>query len=346
MANKLRIKPSIYILEETPAVYQVIFTGTRLIKRFGVDDLVKEVIAKVPQSKSEEHLLTSLKQRFGNLEVISCINSLESQGILERFDTSYSNDRFSKQVSFLSELTGSWEDAIKIQKDLQKKKVAVFGVGGIGTWMVNGLYQIGIGELRIVDKDVVQLSNLNRQLYFNAHDLGKSKVDVVKQKIPDANIIAYKRWVSENENLEDITNGCDFLVNCTDNPSVADTTRIISKYARQQNIPYLASGGYNLHLGMVGPIIVPGKNACFDCFLANQKENDKLSKLKKIHDIEQTGNLGPIAGTIANLQVMDIFKYFTHTGSYNSNRFAEINFLDFSVEWRQYKQRDGCDCVV
>ena len=108
------------------------------------------------------------------------------------------------------------------------------------------------------------------------------------------------------------------------------------------NLPYTVAGGYNMHLGMVGPIIIPGKTACFDCFLAYQKENDPLSKLEKIKDVEQTGSLGPIAGAIANLQVMEIFKYIIGKGSVNINRFAEIDFMNFNVEWREYSRKSDC----
>jgi molybdopterin/thiamine biosynthesis adenylyltransferase len=55
-----------------------------------------------------------------------------------------------------------------------------------------------------------------------------------------------------------------------------------------------------------------------------------------MNTIKQTGNLGPIAGTIANIQVMEIFKYLTGKGKINLNRFAEIDFMDLSVDWREF----------
>lgn len=102
-----------------------------------------------------------------------------------------------------------------------------------------------------------------------------------------------------------------------------------------------------MHLGMVGPIIIPGRTACFDCFLEHQKENDQLSGLEKIKDVTQTGSLGPIAGVVANLQAMEIFKHIIGKGKVNYNRFAEIDFMDFSVEWREFGKREGCrTCVL
>ena len=58
--------------------------------------------------------------------------------------------------------------------------------------------------------------------------------------------------------------------------------------------------------------------------------------MEKIRDIKQTGNLGPIAGAVANIQTMEIFKYLTGKGRMNTNRFAEIDFMDLKVEWREF----------
>lgn|SRR3989338_1419976 len=344
MEKQLRIKPSLYILEESSDRYKVIFTSTRVIKTFQVDDLVKETIKELANPRTEGDFLRTLSKKFNPATIESCLKALEGEGVIERYTKMNIDEKYQKQVSFLGELSGSLQEAVELQKKLEKTKIAVFGVGGIGSWMVNGLYQIGIGELRIVDPDIVEKSNLNRQLYYDTQDVGRNKVEVIKEKVRDAHIIPFKRWVSEETDLEEIVEGCDFLVNCTDSPSVADTTRIISKYAKKHSQPYMISGGYNLHLGMVGPIIVPGKTACFDCFLAHQVETNPLKNLKKIKDIEQTGNIGPIAGAIANIQVMEIFKFLTGKGSYNANRFAEINFMDLSLEWRKFEKRENCDC--
>jgi len=89
-------------------------------------------------------------------------------------------------------------------------------------------------------------------------------------------------------------------------------------------------------LGMVGPIIVPGKTKTFEDFLEFQKESNPLSNLKIIKDIEQTGNIGPIAGAIANMQVMEIFKYLSGKGKLNLNSFYELDFLNQEIYKREW----------
>lgn len=342
MPCKIRLRESLYILEESDDTYQVIFTSTRKIKRFQVDPLVKDIIAKTRQEIDKDRVISSLSRKYPSIDISLCINSLVEEGILREASDKSFKGMYARQVAFIEELTCSDRQAINLQKKLGDSVVSVFGTGGIGTWVVNGLNQIGIGEIRITDPDTVHLTNLNRQLFFRVGDIGRYKVDVLKERLGSTNIKAYQRKVSANENLEDIVKGSDFMVNCADSPSVADTSRIIAGYANRYNIPYCIAGGYNMHLGMVGPIIIPGGTACFDCFLEYQKENDQVSQLKKIKDIEQTGNLGPIAGAVANIQVMEIFKHLIGQGRTNINRFAEIDFMDFNVEWRHFPKREGC----
>lgn len=195
---------------------------------------------------------------------------------------------------------------------------------------------MGVGELRISDPDIVRESNLNRQLFFDSRDIGKYKVDVIKSKLIDANIIPFKKTVGDGEDLEEIVSNSNFLVNCADSPSIVETTRVIDKYACKYNIPYCVAGGYNLHLGMVGPMIIPRKTASFEDFIEYQKRMDPLKNLEKIKDVTQTGNLGPIAGAIANIQAMEIFKYLVGKGKLNLNRFAEIDFMDLNIVWREF----------
>ncbi len=339
MIRKLKLKDSIYILKESEEIYNVIFTGIRKIKRFKVDYLVKRIISELKSEQTREDLLSKLNGSYDKKQIQDCLGALIHEGFIREYNPQEENERYSKQMSFMDEITSSWDETLSLQQRLEKSIISVFGIGGIGTWIVNGLYQIGIGKIKISDPDIIEKSNLNRQLFFNSEDVGKYKVDIIKEKIPDANIISFKKTISENENLEDIIIGSDFLINCADSPSVEETTKIIDKYATKYKIPYCVAGGYNMHLGMIGPIIIPGKTATFNDFLEYQQKNDSLSNLEKIKDIYQTGNLGPIAGAIANIQVMEIFKYLIGKGDLNINKFAEVNFMDLSINWKEFGKK-------
>lgn len=336
MDSRLKLKDSLYILRDAEDNYIFISTATRRIKKFRVDSLVKDVINSLDSEQAEQDLTEKLSSKYSPQDINSCLNALEKEGIVRKYESDLEEGRHYKQLLFLDELTDSREETLELQKRIENSKVTVFGVGGIGTWIVNGLYQIGVGEIRITDPDVVEESNFNRQLFFDYRDVGEYKVDVVKEKLRSANIIPFKKRVEPNQDLENIVSGCNFLVNCADSPSVAETTRIIDGYANQHEVAYCVAGGYNLHLGMVGPVIIPGVTKTFNDFLEYQKRMDPLKDLEKLRDIRQTGNIGPIAGAVANIQTMEIFKYLTGKGRINLNRFAEIDFMDLGIEWREF----------
>ena len=335
MASKIKIKDSLYILRDAGENYIFISTATRRVKKFQVDSLVKDVLKSLESEMLKRELVEKLSSNYKIKDINLCLQALEKEGIIRTYNLDL-EERYHRQLLFLDELTNSREETLEIQKKIENSKIAVFGVGGIGTWIVNGLYQIGVGEIRIIDPDKVDETNLNRQLFFDSGDVGSYKVDVLKEKMRDAKIIPFKKRVDLQQDLEEIISGCNFLVNCADSPSVTETTKIIDGYASKNKVSYCVAGGYNLHLGMVGPIIVPGITRTFNDFINYQKRMDPLRDLEKIRDIKQTGNLGPIAGAVANIQVMEIFKYLTGKGRINFNRFAEIDFMDLSVDWREF----------
>ncbi len=81
---------------------------------------------------------------------------------------------------------------------LNKSKVAVFGIGGVGTYAVEALARAGVGEIHLIDNDVFTLSNLNRQLYATHDTIGKNKVDVARDKVlsinPECKVTVHKMF--------------------------------------------------------------------------------------------------------------------------------------------------------
>ena len=332
---KLKLKETIYIFTDGEE-YKVFFTGIRKVKSYKVNNLVKTIIKELKEPKNKEEILTRLKE-YPKQEIESCISALEREGILRLYKEN-SPERFDRQKLFLDELTSSRQETKDLQNKLENSKISVFGVGGIGSWIVNGLSQIGIGQINISDPDKISESNLNRQLFFSQKDIGKYKTDVLKEKLPDTNVKSFKKMVSPSESLEDVVEDSNLIINCADFPSVHETTRVIGTYAEKNNIDYCVAGGYNMHLGMVGPIFIPGKTASFDDYISFQKRNDPFLGLKMIKEVEQTGSLGPLAGAVANIQVMEILKHLIQKGNLNYDHYAEIDFLNNETNWINFSK--------
>ena len=104
-------------------------------------------------------------------------------------------------------------------KKLQQSKVAIFGVGGVGSFVVEALARAGVGTLVIIDHDEVDVTNINRQIIATHHSIGRPKVEVAKERIlsinPNAEVIIYKEFFSkETEGI--IDNSLDYVVDCVD----------------------------------------------------------------------------------------------------------------------------------
>ncbi len=133
------------------------------------------------------------------------------------------------------------KDAIE---KLRNSKVAVYGIGGVGSFVVEGLTRAGIGNLILVDNDVIEISNLNRQIHATHKNIGKRKIDEMKQRIldinPDANVKVFMAQEIEigEENLLD--KSVTYVVDAVD--TVKTKLKLIKK-ANELQIPILSCMG-------------------------------------------------------------------------------------------------------
>ena len=127
---------------------------------------------------------------------------------------------------------------------LKNSKVIVFGIGGVGGFTVESLCRAGVGNLVIVDNDTVDITNLNRQIIATVYTIGKSKVEVMKERIlsinPNCNVTALETFVTE-ENIKDIiTDDVDYVVDAIDTIS---SKLALAEYCYKNNISIISSMG-------------------------------------------------------------------------------------------------------
>ena len=127
---------------------------------------------------------------------------------------------------------------------LKEAKVAVFGIGGVGSFLVEGLARAGIGEFILIDFDKVDITNINRQIEATHLSIGKYKVDVMKERIlkinPMAKVKVYKEFYLSNSDTEIIKKGITYVVDCVD--TVKSKIEIIES-CKNLGIPIISSMG-------------------------------------------------------------------------------------------------------
>ncbi|MGI0082674.1 MAG: ThiF family adenylyltransferase, partial [Nitrosopumilaceae archaeon] len=165
-------------------------------------------------------------------------------------------DRYSRQV-MLEEI--GYEGQLK----LKNAKICVVGVGGLGNPITTRLAAMGVGKLRIVDRDVIELSNLHRQTMFDESDIGKVKVEVAAAKLQklnhDVQIEALGISVNDYTAL-DVVDGCDVVIDALDSVNARYS---LNKACVKKNIPFVTGAA----VGVSGQVftILPNKTACYHC---------------------------------------------------------------------------------
>ena len=106
---------------------------------------------------------------------------------------------------------------------LKNSTIAVFGIGGVGSYVIESLARCGVGNLVLIDNDIVDITNINRQLIADTTVIGKNKVDVAKERLlkinPEINVITHKLFFSENSSKDLISNSYNYIVDCIDSVS-------------------------------------------------------------------------------------------------------------------------------
>ena len=173
-------------------------------------------------------------------------------------------DRFSRQV-MLEEI--GYQGQLK----LKNAKVCVVGTGGLGNPITSRLAAMGVGTLRIIDRDVIELSNLHRQTMFNEDDVGQVKVEVAAKKLqklnPDCKIEALAVSVNDYTALE-VVEGCDVVIDALDS---VNARYALNKACVKFGIPFVTGAA----VGVSGQAftVLPKESACYFCMFPELNED-------------------------------------------------------------------------
>lgn len=146
-----------------------------------------------------------------------------------------------------------WNDRTKILigeegiKKLQNSKIAIYGIGGVGSFAVEALARAGIGHLVLVDNDTISITNLNRQIHANINTIGQNKVEVMKQRILDINPNAIiETYMPQNNEINGqnevniIDDSFDYIIDCVD---TVKTKLLLIEKAKNENVPIISCMG-------------------------------------------------------------------------------------------------------
>ena len=213
------------------------------------------------------------------------------------------------------------------QKVLMSSSAVVIGCGALGTVSSSYLTRAGIGQIRIIDRDYIEESNLQRQILFDENDISENipkaiaaqrKLQKINTKVKIEGIVTDVNYA----NIEELTQGVDIIIDGTDN---FETRFLINDFCVKNSVPWI----YGACIGGRGVVmnIIPSDTPCLRCVF------ETMPQIGSFPTCDTAGVIGPIAGIIASIQVTEAVKILSE--DYESINKTLIEIDVWNTKFRQ-----------
>ena len=221
-------------------------------------------------------------------------------------------ERYSRQILFRQ----IGEDR---QKLLMNSTAVLIGCGALGTISSSYLVRAGVGQLRIIDRDYIEESNLQRQILFDENDISENlpkaiaaqtKLQKINNKVKTEGIVTDANY----SNIDELTKDADIIIDGTDN---FETRFLINDFCVKNSVPWI----YGACIGSRGVVmnIIPPTTPCLRCVF------ETMPQIGSFPTCDTAGVIGPIAGIIASFQVAEAIKILTGDHASVNKNLVEIN---------------------
>jgi len=215
------------------------------------------------------------------------------------------------------------------QEKLKQARVVIAGSGGLGSPAAIYLAAAGVGRIRLIDHDKVELSNLNRQVLHWDKDIGRSKVDSAKEKLGQLNHEVSLETVDETiseANVSQLVAGFDIILDAMDN---LPTRYLLNKAAIDNRIPFVHGAVY----GFEGRVmtIIPRQTACLRCVYRGLIPQEKFPVI------------GVTPAIIGCIQATEVIKYIVGTGHLLTNRLLVYDGLNMKFTELIVRKDEYCE---
>lgn len=215
-------------------------------------------------------------------------------------------------------------------------KVLVVGVGGLGCPAALALAHAGVGTIGLVDSDVVELSNLQRQILHSTPDIGRPKVYSAREKLlcinPEVTVVAYQERLRV-ENLPNLFHNYDFIIDGTDGIA---TKFLINDGAVLMKKPFSYAGVVQFQGQTM--TVLPQRTTCLRCWFPVPPAADDIPTC------QESGIIGSLAGSMGVIQATEAVKYLSGEGELLTNRLLTYDALAF--RWREIHVQRSRHCPL
>ncbi len=222
---------------------------------------------------------------------------------------------------------------IEGQQRLLASHVLVIGVGGLGSPVAMYLASSGVGELTLVDFDVVELSNLQRQIVHGTADIGRPKVESARETLlrlnPECRVLIFGRRLSADE-LRGQVACANLVLDCSDN---FPTRFAVNAACAASGTPLISGAAVRMD-GQVALFSGRPGEPCYQCLYGAEGATEETCS--------ETGVLAPLVGVIGSLQAIEAIKWITGAGTTLAGRLLVLDALQGT--WRTLRLKADPDC--
>lgn len=277
----------------------------------------RRLLAAVDGTRTVEQL----RAEFGATEVDDLISQLAA---LEAIEDAADDERlapaelarFDRQLRYFSDVATGGLTAAECQERLRAAKIAVLGVGGLGSWAALALACCGIGEMWLIDGDEIEISNLNRQILYAEADIGRPKVEVAAERLrafdSACRITATRQRLESEAEIAEFVAGSDVVIDAADWPA-HDIERWCNAACFKAGLPYITMSHFP-PIARVGPLYVPGETGCFNCQEIAYRREYPLYDIyfeQRRAKPSPAATLGPACGLIGGQIGLDVMHLLT-----------------------------------
>ncbi len=257
------------------------------------------------------------------------------------------NEKMSRQKIFWANLKKEgFNYSEQCQNIIENSKITLLGLGGFGSHILYNLVFCGFQKVKCVDFDIVEKSNLNRQILYKEKDIGNLKTEAAKKNISEINSnINYEfinQKITSKNDIKSLIQGSDMAILAADTPRQV-ITDWINEAGYETNVPILFTMGFTSKFIRIGPLFIPGKTLCYNCCLPdiNLDFNDKIVKF--INNRYTHGTLNPYLSVNTGILVVELLKHFTNylpCKIYNAK--IEFDIEKYECNIQSFKPKENC----
>jgi molybdopterin/thiamine biosynthesis adenylyltransferase len=285
----------------------------------------------------------TIEEALGELVDAGLVDDAGADDLLDP----YVADRYSRQLAYFADLASVPGAAAAAQARLGEATVCVLGVGGLGSWAAYGLACAGIGCLRLVDGDRLELSNLNRQVLYSEAAIGAPKAEIAARRLREfaerSQVEPLVRRLATFSDVADVIAGADLVIDGADAPA-HHIDRWVNDACFAAGVPYIAMSQSPPRL-RVGPLYVPGRTGCYRCLEQCYRESfadyDLLAGQAPSTSIAST--FGAACGAVGSLVASESVHFLTGLSEPATlGRALIVDLRDFATVWQDVQARPGC----